>query len=250
MADALIYLHGTPGSPRELSLFGVADQRFYAPDRYAIARGKTAEQAIDELASDLSTRFDGELLHLIGFSMGGFIALQLAHRLGGRISQIDLISCVAPFQGGDFMKAAAGAPLFRLAQLYPQIFTLAVAAQHFAARAAPARLASLLFASARGGDGDLVRDPVFMNAQVAMLQDSFAHGRHGYAREMIAVTGDWRHILPQIKTPIRMWHGTLDNWAPFAMADYLRIALPNLTAFNAIEGASHYSTLRVALSMI
>ncbi len=77
MADAIIYLHGTPGSPRELSLFGAPDQRFYAPDRYAFAMGKTAELALDELASDLSARFDGQMLHLIGFSMGGYIALQL-----------------------------------------------------------------------------------------------------------------------------------------------------------------------------
>lgn len=176
--------------------------------------------------------------------------MQLAHRLGARVSQIDLIASVAPFQGGDFMKQAAGAPLFRLAQLYPRLFNLAVAAQHFAARLAPARLASLLFARARGGDGELAQNREFMNAQSAILSDSFTHGRNGYTREMIAVTQDWRDILPQIKTPVRIWHGTLDNWAPFAMADYLRATLPNVTEFTVIEGASHYSTLRVALAEI
>ena len=250
MADAIIYLHGTPGSPRELSLFGAPDNRFYAPDRFAIATRKTAELAIDALADDLSTRFDGQNLHLIGFSMGGFIAMQLAHRLGGRVSQIDLIASVAPFQGGGFMKQAAGAPLFRLAQLYPKLFKLAVAAQHFAARLAPARLASLLFASARGGDRELAQNREFMSAQAVILRDSFAHGRSGYALEMIAVTDDWRHIVPQIKPPIRMWHGTLDNWTPFAMAEYLRATLPYVTEFKVIEGASHYSTLRVALAEI
>ncbi len=250
MDDAIIYLHGTPGSPAELTLFGQSDPRFFVPDRYALSVGKSAEAAFDDLAKDLSARFTGQPLHLIGFSMGGYIALQLAHRLGDQVSRIDLISSVAPFQGGDFMKGAAGAPLFKLAMRNSPLFGVAMAVQHLAARVTPERLASMLFATAQGDDALLAKDKVFMKAQSAMLRASFADGRNGYAREMIGVTQDWRQILPKIKVPIRIWHGSLDNWAPFAMATYLLSSLPTVVELNAIEGASHYSALREALADI
>ena len=250
MDKAIVYLHGTPGSPAELTLFGRADPRFHAPDRYTLSPGKDAKAAIDDLANDLSARFAGQPFHLIGFSMGGYIALQLAQRLGGRIAQIDLISSVAPFQGGDFMKDAVGGLLFALAQRQSPLFGLAIAVQHFAARTMPARFAAMLFASARGNDVELVQNPQFIAKISTIVSDSFAHGRGGYAREMIGVTKDWRDILPEIEAPIRMWHGTLDNWAPIGMATYLRATLPDVIEFNAIDGASHYSTLRTALADI
>jgi pimeloyl-ACP methyl ester carboxylesterase len=51
-----------------------------------------------------------------------------------------------------------------------------------------------------------------------------------------------------IEAPVTIWQGTLDNWVPFAMGHYLNDRLPNVTAFKIIEGASHYSTLREALT--
>jgi pimeloyl-ACP methyl ester carboxylesterase len=55
---------------------------------------------------------------------------------------------------------------------------------------------------------------------------------------------DWSAILPLISPPVELWHGSLDNWAPPAMADALAAGLPNITALHKLEGRSHYSALQ------
>jgi hypothetical protein len=38
-----------------------------------------------------------------------------------------------------------------------------------------------------------------------------------------------------ISQPVELWHGSLDNWAPPAMADALAASLPNITALHELE---------------
>ena len=241
-----VYLHGAPGSSAELDLFGEYRAHFdYAPDRF----GADTDFDLDALAHDIETRAVGRLIHLTGFSMGGYIALEVAHRLGPKVAQIDLISTVAPFQGGGFMRGAAGAPLFKLAQRQSRLFGVAVAAQRIAAQFASKRLASILFAKAAGADAALAKDADFMAQIETILRDTFLQGNHGYAREMISVTRDWRRVLGDVNMPVKIWHGTLDNWAPFAMAEYLADTLPD-ALLSLMNGHSHYSTLREYLKMV
>ncbi len=251
MAEALIYLHGGPGSPSELSLFD--DSRFdasltiFAPDRFALSKGCDAPGAFDQLAEDCVARFPDIKLHLIGFSLGGYVALELAHRLGERVSRIDLIAPAAPLEGGAFLSEMAGKALFTIARDHPAWLFLVLRTQGLLARGLPKLLYRLLFASAAGDDLALVSDPRFKSRLLALLQSSFRHPSSGFGREVATYVRPWAHILPTILPPVKIWHGTKDNWAPFAMSDYLLSALPNATR-EAISGASHYSTLRIALA--
>jgi pimeloyl-ACP methyl ester carboxylesterase len=250
MADALIYLHGGPGSPDELNLFGTNDLRAdYAPDRFVMFASAHAAQAFDGLANDIATRFPDRPLHLIGFSMGGYAALELAKRLGARVAQIDLIAAAAPLEGGAFLDRMAGKPLFSIAQTLPGLLPLVMAAQRGLVRLAPGLAYKMLYANALGMDRALADDPVFKARIIRVLKQCYSAGAQGLTREIRAYVQPWGDILPQITAPTTIWHGTQDNWAPFAMADYLSSKLPSST-LNRIEGASHYSTLRDALSQI
>ena len=125
-ADGVIYLHGAPGGPLELQLFGDpagdGGARFHAPDRSTFAPDLAFGAYIDRLAEDIAARFDGSL-RLVGFSMGTFIALNLAQRLGDRISRIDLVSSAAPLSTGDYLPAMAGAAVFRMARTQQKLFS-------------------------------------------------------------------------------------------------------------------------------
>jgi pimeloyl-ACP methyl ester carboxylesterase len=251
--EAFIYLHGGPGSPNELSLFdeegSAARPLTFAPDRFALYRGCDASAAFDQLAVDCIARFPQAQFHLVGFSLGGYVALELANRLGTRVSRIDLIAPAAPLEGGGFLEKMAGKPLFTVARDHPAWLLLVLRVQGFLARAFPGLLYRLLFASAAGGDRALVSTLLFKSRLVALLQSSFHHSPAGFARELKAYVSPWGHILPMIVPPVRLWHGTEDNWAPFAMSEYLVAALPN-SNLETVKGASHYSTLKVALLRI
>jgi pimeloyl-ACP methyl ester carboxylesterase len=238
----IIYLHGTPGSPDELAYFAPHSATIYAPDRFALGL------ELDELAAHLAERFPGEPLHLIGFSMGSFVAMQMAHRLDAQVVKLDLVSAVAPFETGDYLDDAVGGPLFKLARSGSPLFGFVVGLQKLMARLAPSLLYSFLFAKSQGGDATLARNPAFKRAVKEILISSLGKGSAGYAREMRLVTKPWAEIVPQITVPTTLWHGSADNWSPPAMADYLASHLPNITADHRIEGGSHYSVLQRALA--
>ncbi|MFM9852382.1 MAG: alpha/beta fold hydrolase [Sphingomonadaceae bacterium] len=240
----IVYLHGTPGSPRELAYFAPHRADIYAPDRFALGLDH------DQLAAHLTARFSGEPLHLIGFSMGSFVAMQVAHRLGAQVVKLDLISAVAPFEAGDYLNDAVGGPLFRLAASRSWLFEFAVWLQKMMAHYAPSLLFHFLFAKSRGGDAELARDPSFKRNVSAILVSSLGTGSARYAQELRAVMQPWADIIPTIAAPATLWHGSDDNWSPPAMADYLARNLGNVVADHRREGGSHYSVLRDALGVI
>lgn len=250
VADALIYLHGGPGSPDELILFGNSSvPTLYAPDRFTMFKGCGATAAFDQLAIEIDIRFPEQPLHLIGFSMGGYAALELAHRLGSRVSRLDLIAAAAPLEGGAFIDKMAGKVLFSIAQKRPYLLSQIMAVQRTLVSVTPGLAYKMLFTNAAGADQILATDSDFKARIIGVLTHCYGAGVQGLARELTAYVQPWAQILPHIVAPTTVWHGTEDNWAPFAMADYLVAALQN-AKLNRFEGASHYTTLRAAIAAI
>lgn len=245
--EGVAYLHGAPGGPRELLLFGgeslVGRGIAYAPDRSAYASDLPFHDYVDNLALDMAGRVEAPI-RLVGFSMGTFIALHVAERLGDRISRIDLVSAAAPLATGDYLPSMAGAAVFRMARRRPALLSAVTRAQFLAAQYAPRLLHHALFSTARGEDAPLSRDPHFEEVSRQMLIGALAHGAVNFRREIKAYVADWTSLLPKIRQPVTLWHGQDDNWSPPAMAECLALALPNVVATHRLHGLSHYSTLR------
>ena len=247
-APVTIYFHGVPGSPRELTLFGGAiPAGWLAPDRSRLHPWLNFDGHCDALAGEVRARAAGQTVRLVGFSLGAFIALQVAHRLPDLPLTIDLVSAAAPLQTGDYLDRMAGKPVFATAARSPALFGAMAAGQALAARVAPARLAAALFASAQGEDRTLAQNPAFRAGMAAILREGLGQGRANYVREIGAYVRDWSAILPAIRHPVTQWHGAQDNWSPPDMADALAERLPNVTALHRLPGLSHYSTLRAWL---
>lgn len=246
-----IYLHGLPGGPDELALFGdtaSASPRILAPDRGRIAG--SLDSMLASLVDEIDRRNPDAPLRIVGFSLGARVALELAARLGARVGELHLVSAAAPLACGVDLADMAGGPLFRLARDAPRRFAAVTAAQGLAARIAPGLMARAIFASAAGEDRALRDDPHFAAIIRRILRTSLVEGAASYRRELSTYVLPWESLVAQVRAPATLWHGTEDNWSPPIMAHWLAETLPNVAAVNMLPGKSHYSTLAHALSTI
>ncbi|MEN6543054.1 alpha/beta hydrolase [Parvibaculum sp.] len=243
--ENIVYFHGLPGSPRELQLFdGTAKDRWYAPDRRALNRGVSLSDHFDRLASDIRARYPDRSIKVVGFSLGAYVALEVASRLPEISMTIDLVSAAAPLSGKDYLNRMAGKAVFGLAAEHPKLFAALTGAQALASQIAPTLLCNALFASAQGEDRGLRDEPGFRQTMACILNDCLAADTSNYRREISGYVSDWSRVLKEIRHPVALWHGQKDNWAPPEMAEDLAGSLPNVTALHRLSGKSHYSTLR------
>lgn len=241
-----VYLHGMPGSSAELSLFGDGQSKaVFALDRFHSNR---ESDRFDAMVQAIIARCPNSAIRLVAFSLGAKPAIEIASRMGARISGIDLIAPAAPIAPQD--RDMAGYPVFTVARRFPLLFRLLTIAQATLARLAPSLLYAGLFKTAQGADLALSRDPVFRKRLTDMLGQCFTDGGRTYRDEISAYVAPWSQLLPKITQPVTLWHGTLDNWAPISMSERLQMQLPNVVALNRLDGLSHYSALKVALGTI
>lgn len=247
---AKVYLHGFPGGPAELQLFGQAswDDHLFVPDRTRDGAGLTAEAYFDDLAQRISIHFHGHELHLIGFSMGARVALEIAARLDASVTRIDLVSPACPLDGSDHLDLMAGRMIYRMAADRPWLFRVHTAIQAWMAQHRPGVLYNALFAKSAGADALLAQNPLFKQVMQELLRNCFADGGSGYRREIQAYVEPWTALLGRIRSPVTIWQGEFDNWTPAVMAQRLHLLLPG-SELRLIPGASHYSTLSTALSV-
>ena len=188
-----VYFHGQPGSPEELQLAGPgawAGAALYAPDRARDRPDLAMGPYLDHLTQAVLGCYPTGSIRLIGFSMGAFIAIEVALRLmkcaPDQAVSLDLVSAAAPLGCGDFRPHMAGGAVFALARDRPRLFALTTAVQGWLAKAAPDFLFAQVFARPAGGDADLVRDPAFRAMVKAILRHATARGARGFRREMLA----------------------------------------------------------------
>ena len=239
------YFHGQPGSADELALFGgMAPCGWFAPDR-SPGRLQLAQSAcFDRIADQIRTRSPDRTVKLVGFSIGAYVALEVASRLSDLDLSIDLVSPAAPLSTGPYLEAMAGKAVFTLAGSHRRLFGVLSRMQGIMARVFPGTLCDLLFASAQGGDAILYSDPIFRARMRQLARCGLGYGNATYRQEIAGYVGDWAGILPKVDQPVAIWQGQCDNWSPPAMAETLAALLPKVVAVHRLDGCSHYSTLR------
>lgn len=256
-AAQLVYLHGQPGSPEELRVAfpgGVpVSERLLVPNRAREAERLPLEAYLDELAARILRAVPDGPVRLIGFSLGGVIALDIALRLQTaapeREISLDLIAAPAPLGEGKVLAEMAGGQVFALARGHPWRFSLFTQVQGLLARIATQFLLSQIFASAAGADAALARDLRFQAILRSVLTNTFRGGARRYLAEVRAYTAQTGVSYAQLRCPVRLWQGGADNWTPPVMAEQLAARLPQ-ASLTVLPGLSHYSTLAAVLPQL
>lgn len=247
--SAMAYFHGFPGGPAELSLFGHAPvwaSHAFIPDRSTDRQDLSVAPYFDDLANRALGYAQERPLHLVGFSLGARVAMEVAVRLGSAVSRIDLISPAGPLDGTDHLKLMAGRIVFTMARSMPRLFDLQTAAQGWVARKRP----DLLYRALFGRAGEQGLDcPEFRMRMTGLLHDCFAHGSTGYKREMLAYVAAWSDVPRRVLSPVTIWQGSLDNWTPPQMAESLLAQIQGAN-LRGVIGTGHYGTLRSILAQL
>ncbi|MBD9363059.1 alpha/beta fold hydrolase [Methylomonas fluvii] len=243
----VIYFHGTPGSPDECEIFDrygkKHQQTIICYDRSTIAPGLQGHAYYQCIADEIAKKVGDKPVDFIGFSIGACIALQVCRAMNGKVRSLHLVSAAAPLDAGDFIDAAAGKAVFRLAQNRPSAFLRLARVQGWLANRFPGLLLRMLFASAAGEDRALLADQGFRTTMIKTLKTCFKRDALGYARDLVAYVQPWKAALAEISVDTQIWHGAEDNWSPLAMADFLASALPGCSKITVVDGLSHYSCL-------
>lgn len=251
-ADQYVYFHGQPGSSDELTLVaaGRLPTPLLAPDRAVDRPDLPLGPYLDHLAATVVARYPAGPIRLVGFSLGAFVAVEVALRIVDRQVRLELVSPAVPLGLGDFLSDMAGGAVFGLAARSPGLFGLLTGLQGGLARVAPGLLFGQIFAGAAGADADLARDPAFQATIRRILRSTLAHGAQGYRREVLGYVAWSPERLSGLTHPVTLWQGEADTWTPPAMARALADALPGPPTLRTFPGLSHYSTLQAALPEI
>jgi len=243
----VIYFHGTPGSPDESEIFDVYGKQHQLTvmcyDRSTIAPSLQGEAYYQCIADEIAEKVGANPVDFIGFSIGAFVALQVCRAMNGKVRSLHLVSAAAPLDAGNFIDAAAGKAVFRLAQHHPSAFLRLARLQGWLASRFPGLLLRMLFSSAAGEDQALLADQTFRTTMIRTLKTCFKRDSLGYARDVIAYVQPWKATLDDISADTFIWQGAEDNWSPVAMAFYLESALPGGSNITVLDGLSHYSCL-------
>jgi len=254
--EAILYLHGLPGSfASEMEIvFGAYTEtsRMIGLDRLGtLGQGEDYDTAILAAFDKAADALHGEgALRLVAFSLGAMAALRIAAFRHERIASLDLIAPAAPLQLGDFLADMAGKPVFQAAQKGAPWLGLFTLVQSAGLRLAPGMVASQLFAGAPDTERRLMTSPERRKAFIAGMRHALHLHTAAYKAELRAYVSDWSRFLPEVRTPVRVWQGSADTWAPPAMAQALYDALRGPKDLVQLEGLSHYGALVHSLPKI
>lgn len=212
---AIFFFHSVRGSRLEVPGSAEAlerlNLRLIVPDRPGYGRSDPLEnRTTDQLAGDLAALADHlgqRRFMLLGYSLGGFLALHCAARLGERVERLGLVSALAPSQVDQQGRTLKG--LFRLA------VTLADKAPPLAERILSQMARTILKNPQKHlkshTDRKLLENPQTRDRYLRAMAESCSRGSGGFVEDLKAVARTPNLLPEQLELPVYLWHGNLDG---------------------------------------
>ena len=235
-----IFCHGLPGCAADVELLQTANPACTIKTLDVLSLDPDLQDAKTQIA-DLAGDPD---VHLIGFSIGAMVAIKIAAANPDLVTGLTLVSPAAPLSTGDFLPNMAGKPVFDMALKHPRRLKTLTWAQGLLARVAPNLLINALFAKCGPTEKDLLKKPAFLRALAQGFTNCFVHHRASYLAFIQSYVEDWSAVLPLVRCPVTLWHGTSDTWSPPAMSQTLTDLFGHRATFHGVPAAEHYSTLQ------
>jgi len=142
---------------------------------------------------------------VVGFSQGAPFALACA--VAGVASAVAIVSGADEVAAPEFFE---GLPeevrgLVRMTATDPE------AAERFFAGFDADAMWTMVMSGSSAADLEVYQDPVFAAAYRRAMDEAFAQGPHGYARDTVLAMGRWPFSLSDITVPVDIWYGELDG---------------------------------------
>lgn len=239
----VFFCHGVPGCPLDAALLATKDRVAVAPNLFECV-GKAPLEHLAVALDAAVAQNGGQAFHVVGFSIGAMAALRLAAARPEQVARVTVVSPAAPLLLGDFLPDMAGAPVFKLAMKRPRVLHMLTALQGLLARNAPGVLIKQLFAKCGAQERALLADPQFVAALTEGMRNSFVTYRAGYLAYLAAYVADWSDELRNVRSPVEIWHGDKDTWAPLAMAEAIKDMVPSSCVLHVVPDGEHYSTVK------
>lgn len=180
--------------------------RLIALDRPGLGQSTVdPERSLLDFADDVRALADARSLGrppIVGFSQGAPFALACG---------MGVASAVAIVSGTDELAAIRSLLPPELVRLVEQAMHDPAAADAFFRGMTPAMMLDMILASSRDVDLAVYRDPVFAAAFATALDEGFAQGPAGYARDTVLTMRSWPFELAAIRVPVQLWYGRLDG---------------------------------------
>jgi pimeloyl-ACP methyl ester carboxylesterase len=180
---------------------------------------------VAELADHLGIRS----FTVIGWSGGGPYAAVCGYALPERVEAVGLVSSPAPLAGtserGYLRRMDRNA--VRAAGRAPWMIRLALWHWGRPQRRDAERFFDDSFADMCAADQAVLAEPELRDRMIANSAELYRQGGRGMYDEALVLTRPWGFELKEIRVPVFVWHGELDDTVPLAMADYLARAIPS-----------------------
>lgn len=165
---------------------------------------------------------------IIGWSGGGPYALACGYALPERITAVGLVSSPAPLTGtsepGYLRRLDRNA--VRAADRAPWVIRLALWHWGRPQRRDATRFFEQSVAEMCAADQEVLSEPELRDRMIANSAELYRQGGRGMYDEGLVLARPWGFELGDIRVPVHVWHGALDETVPTAMAEYLARTIP------------------------
>ncbi|MFI7615240.1 alpha/beta fold hydrolase [Nonomuraea terrae] len=162
--------------------------------------GRTLESWPADVAAAARELGLGEL-RVVGFSQGAPFALAcawIARRVAVVSGADEVASCPEALPEGprELVELTAADP---------------VRAEAVFARLTPTVLWDMIVPGSPAVDRAVYEQPAFARAYRRAMEEAFAQGPAGYARDTVLAMGRWPYALEKVPVPVDLWYGELDT---------------------------------------
>ena len=246
----VLYFHGFPGSRLEARVAAAAagrlGLRMLAVDRPGFGQSTLQPgRTVGAWAADIAALADQLALgrfSIVSISGGAPYALACAAMLSDRLDRIALLCPLGPLDVVADRQGmlAQDRLLLALAAHAPPLARGAVRALAHWMRQDAERYIRFMLAGMGSPDRDLFADPGYHSLMKESSREALRQGGAGAAWELMLIARPWDFRLQDVRMPVSLWQGLVDQILPAAMARRLAAALPDCNA-RYFPGEGHLS---------
>ena len=244
--EPVLYFHGFPGSRNDGNLFEfnslgkASNTRIIGIDRpgIGISEFQPGRRLLDwpktviAIADSLNLR----KFSILGISGGGPYALACANAIPERLLSVSIISSMGPF---TYQESMSGKAMLIPKQIAPirRLFAWGIMA---GAKKNPEKLKANITKTLPKEDLEYLSLPGKMDNLIEVFKECFRQGLKGYLHEAKLYRRNWGFRIPDIKTNVNLWHGTIDQNVSMELARRIASEIQDCKS-TFIENEGHFS---------